>query len=91
LEWIEQFGAELICCPAQPGQYGPLVKACQKNGRKIPVLVVTRTPAVSEWLDALEGGASDYFGPPFESGHIGWIIDSAAKSAPMASYVSVVH
>ena len=91
IELIEAFGADLVCCPAQPLQYGPLVKACQRNRKKVPVIVVTHQPKVSEWLDALESGASDYFGPPFEPGHVGWIVDSAAVSAPMASYVSVMH
>lgn len=88
---VSRFGADLVCCSAQRTEYAPLMEAFRIKGLPVPVVIVTRRPVVSEWLDALEGGAADYFGPPFEAAHIAWIFDSAMKSAPMARCLSVVH
>ena len=47
----------------------------------LPVVVVTRLPESSRWLDALEAGASDYCGAPFERRQVQWIIDSICPIA----------
>ena len=41
-----------------------------------PVVVVSRLPDVSGWLDALEAGAADYCAAPFESIQLRWILDA---------------
>ena len=45
-----------------------------------PVVVVSPRPEISDWLDAIEAGATDYCAPPFESSHLRWILESASKS-----------
>jgi DNA-binding response OmpR family regulator len=53
----------------------------------LPVVVVTRMPRTSQWLDALDAGASDYCGAPFERVQVRWILNSlngGARSAAAA-------
>jgi len=38
--------------------------------------VVSRFPDVKQWLDALDAGASDYCGAPFERVQLHWILNS---------------
>jgi DNA-binding response OmpR family regulator len=42
----------------------------------LPVIVVTRLPEARNWLDALEAGAADYCGAPFEHVQLRWILGS---------------
>jgi DNA-binding NtrC family response regulator len=42
----------------------------------LPLVVVTRLPDNSRWLDALEAGAKDYCGAPFEHAQMQWIMDT---------------
>lgn len=50
-----------------------------------PVIVASRQPETSEWLDALEAGASDYCSAPFESHQIEWILDSTCRRTRTAA------
>ena len=50
-----------------------------------PVVVVSRYPEVSDWLDAIEAGAADYCAPPFETAHLAWILESAGKAVRAAT------
>jgi response regulator RpfG family c-di-GMP phosphodiesterase len=45
---------------------------------RLPVVVVTRLPDSQRWLDALEAGAKDYCGAPFERTQLRWILDTVA-------------
>jgi hypothetical protein len=42
-----------------------------------PVVVVSRLPEVSGWLDALEAGAADYCAAPFERLPMRWILETS--------------
>ena len=42
----------------------------------LPVVVVTRQPEARQWLDALDAGAADYCGAPFEHVQLRWILGS---------------
>jgi hypothetical protein len=44
-------------------------------------VVVSRLPEVSAWLDALEQGAADYCGAPFERKQVGWVLNSSLPAA----------
>src|SRR6266568_2452746 len=46
----------------------------------LPVVVVSRLPEVSAWLDALEKGAADYCGAPFERKQVGWVLNSSLRA-----------
>ena len=41
------------------------------------IVVVSRHPEVSQWLDAMEAGATDYCAAPFESAQVEWILTSS--------------
>ena len=43
------------------------------------VVVVSRLPKVSDWLDALEAGAADYCAAPFEVAQLKWILESSTR------------
>ncbi|MGE5648086.1 MAG: hypothetical protein ACM336_20100 [Acidobacteriota bacterium] len=84
LRVVDRIGADLIFCSSERERYLALLEAIAQFRPDLPVVVVSRTPEVSEWLDAIEAGASDYCAAPFETSHIQWILDSTLKhhSAP---------
>jgi DNA-binding NtrC family response regulator len=49
---------------------------------ELPVVVVSRIPEVRGWLDALEAGAIDYCGAPFEAAQLRWVLDSSLGTGP---------
>jgi FixJ family two-component response regulator len=51
---------------------------------RLPVVIVSRLPEVSEWLDALDAGAADYCAAPFEHQHMSWLIESALLASQQA-------
>jgi DNA-binding NtrC family response regulator len=44
---------------------------------RLPVIVTSRLPEVAAWLNALEAGAADYCGAPFEPTQVRWVLDTA--------------
>lgn len=63
----------------------------------IPVIVVTKHPDISEWLNAMDAGAADYTAPPFDRKQMEWMlatnlraygatisVNSRASTAPQA-------
>lgn len=76
---VDRVGADLVFCSSNRERYLALLEAIGRQKPELPVVVVSRTPEVSEWLDAIEAGASDYCAAPFESSHIQWILDSTLK------------
>ncbi len=79
VETAERAAADLIFCASDRDRYLALLEEVGRRSPELPVVVVSRTPEVSEWLDAIEAGASDYCAAPFESSHIQWILESALK------------
>ncbi|MBI3681236.1 MAG: hypothetical protein HY235_12675 [Acidobacteria bacterium] len=59
-----------------------LLDAIRSVQPELPVVVVSRNPQVHEWLDALEAGAADYCGAPFETEHLNWILKAHKPSRP---------
>ena len=56
--------------------------ACiQRSFPGVPVIVVSRVPEVSSWLRALEQGAADYCGAPFEARQLRWALNSSLAPA----------
>lgn len=85
LALIERLGPELVFCPAERKHYAALLEAVKQKWPGLPVVVVSRYPEVTEWLNAIEAGASDYCAPPFEPAHIQWILRAASRSQPHAA------
>jgi DNA-binding NtrC family response regulator len=48
---------------------------------EVPVVVVTRSPETKQWLDALDAGAMDYCGAPFERVQVRWVMNSVLSYA----------
>lgn len=56
------------------------LEAVRKKHPGLPVIVVSQHSNITEWLDALDGGAADYCSSPFELAHMGWILSSHQKT-----------
>ncbi len=79
------FAADLIFCAAEPECYREVLDELKHKKPGLPVVVVSRLPDISNWLDAMEAGASDYCAPPFDARHIQWIVQSAFRSQSIAA------
>jgi DNA-binding response OmpR family regulator len=42
-----------------------------------PVIVTSRLPEMKSWINALEAGAADYCGAPFEATQVRWVLNTA--------------
>ncbi len=73
----EQLHADAVFCSSEPRGYRTLLDAIRRRGLSVPVVVVSRIPEVSEWLNAIEAGATDYCAAPFEHRDMSWLIQSA--------------
>ena len=76
---------DVVFCPADGQHYRTVLEAAKQASRWAPVVVVSRRPEVSEWLDAIEAGATDYCAPPFEAAHIQWILETCRRSGRTAT------
>ena len=72
---LEQGDFELVFAPAMQ------LTRVQASCPGVPVVVVSRIPEVSAWLDALERGAADYCGAPFEARQVRWLMHSTMVQA----------
>ncbi len=59
--------------------------AVRRKHPGLPVIVVSQHSNVTEWLDALDGGAADYCSAPFELTHLGWILSSHQRPLARAA------
>ena len=59
---------------------GDSIETVRKQRPELPVVVVSRLPEVSGWLDALDAGACDYCGAPFEATQVRWVLDSSLRT-----------
>ena len=83
----EKRQAEVVFCNSDRRVYESLLRALEQSGLQLPVVVVSRIPETTEWLDALDAGATDYCAAPFERHHVSWLVQSALLSghaAPLA-------
>jgi DNA-binding NtrC family response regulator len=62
-------------------EYPETLAALREIQPQVPVVVVSRTPETRQWLDALEAGAMDYCGAPFEQVQVRWVMNSALSQA----------
>ena len=57
----------------------------RESNPEVPVIAVTRVPETTHWLDALDAGATDYCGAPFERIQFRWILNSVIRPARRAA------
>jgi len=72
-EW-ETSDADVIFAPSAD------LRTILRTRTDLPVVVASRMPEVSAWLDALQDGAADYCGAPFEATQLSWILRSTLGS-----------
>ena len=72
-------GAEIVFCSGDTADYGELLGELTSRGTRPAIVVVNRHPENSRWLDALELGATDYCGAPFEPTLMRWLVDSVLR------------
>lgn len=70
-------GADIIFAGGEKKQYLPLLNDLREAKPNMPFVVVTRIPETSDWLDALEAGATDYCSAPFEPRQMSWLMETA--------------
>jgi two-component system, response regulator FlrC len=73
---IARLQPDIVFCPATSSCFKQILEVVRKVHPGLPVVVVSRFPEVSEWLDAMDAGASDYFASPFEPVQVRWILES---------------
>lgn len=70
----------IVFCSSEPALRATVMDAVERSQPGLPVVVVSRLPQMSEWLDAMESGAADYCAAPFEPAQIRWILESNLRS-----------
>jgi FixJ family two-component response regulator len=70
--------ADMIFCGAEAN----IVTGLRTAKPFAPIIVVSRHAEVTNWLDAIEAGATDYCAAPFENAQIKWIVESSMRNTP---------
>lgn len=81
LAMVASSRVDMVFCPANPGDFRRVIQAVSNERAGIPVVAVSRHPEMRNWLDAIEAGASDYCGAPFEPRQMQWLLDSNVRRA----------
>jgi DNA-binding response OmpR family regulator len=85
-----QLGQSVKCADQGSGDPGEIqvifapetdLIGAQRSHPGVPVIAVSRLPEVSAWLHALEQGAADYCGAPFEARQVRWALNSSLAPA----------
>jgi hypothetical protein len=76
LSTVAESPAQIIFCGANT----EVVSDLRRTKPEAPIVVVSRHPEVSGWLDSIEAGASDYCAAPFESAQLEWILETSMRS-----------
>ncbi len=71
----------VICCAAQPRLYHPLIEGIRARGTGLPVVAVSSSTDVDEWLDAIQAGVWDYVSAPLEPDHVNYVVRNALRCA----------
>jgi DNA-binding NtrC family response regulator len=76
-DWLAHAEAQVVFCSGDNPHFRDAIRAARRHRPGLPMVVVTRLPEVSAWLDALEAGATDYCAAPFEPVQMRWVLDTA--------------
>jgi DNA-binding NtrC family response regulator len=75
----EMSQADILFAGGDGPDYRRTVSDLTERHPELPLVLVNRHPENNRWLDALELGAADYCGAPFESQQVSWLIDSVMR------------
>jgi len=82
----EVLDADIVFASGDGKRYVSVLKRVHESNPAMPFVVVTRLPETSDWLDALEAGATDYCSAPFEPRQLRWLMESAIpRTCPAAA------
>jgi DNA-binding response OmpR family regulator len=76
----DYLGADIVFVGGLPRDYLPLLRRLRGVDPFLPVVVIASVPHTSEWLDALDAGATDYCVPPFDMKHVRSLMAPGAAS-----------
>jgi len=76
---ILQRDVDIVFAGGDGPDYREIVRLLTARRPGLRVVLVNRLPENARWLDALELGAADYCGAPFESVQMEWLVDSLLR------------
>jgi DNA-binding response OmpR family regulator len=76
--------ADALFLSADHPNFRGTLSQLRESHPELPVIAVTRVPETAHWLDALDAGATDYCGAPFERVQIRWILNSVVRTERQA-------
>jgi DNA-binding NtrC family response regulator len=79
LNAVAESPAQVIFCGADIHT----VTKLRQTKPEASIVVVSRHPEVSDWLDSIEAGATDYCAAPFETAQMKWILETSMRNAPV--------
>ncbi|MBX5494299.1 MAG: hypothetical protein IRZ15_03095 [Bryobacteraceae bacterium] len=82
---LDRLGADILFCASNFTCFDSAKRAVARACKSTPIVVVSRFPEITEWLDAIEGGAADYCAPPFEEKQIAWILETNLERRRLAA------
>jgi DNA-binding NtrC family response regulator len=77
----EMRGADILFAGGDRPDYRQTVSDLTQRHPGLPLVLVNRHPENRRWLDALELGAADYCGAPFEATQVNWLIASVMRQS----------
>jgi DNA-binding response OmpR family regulator len=77
IEASDLMAADIIFAGGEASHYLAVLRRVRNVRPSVPFFVTTRLPSTTDWLDALEAGATDYCSAPFEARQVNWLIESA--------------
>jgi DNA-binding NtrC family response regulator len=72
-------GPHIVFAGGDGPDYREVVRRIMAVRPGMPVVLVNRHPENGRWLDALELGAADYCGAPFEPVQVQWVVNSVLR------------
>lgn len=78
-------GVDVLFAGGDEHDYRETVMRLATSRPDVPVVIVNRHPENSRWLDALELGAADYCGAPFEPVQMRWLLESVLRRPTAAA------
>jgi CheY-like chemotaxis protein len=79
----ELLEADIVFAGGEPACYLPVLRHVRENRPALPFVVVTKNAETSEWLDALEAGATDYCSVPIGTRQVRWLMASVPLSVQL--------
>ena len=78
-------GVDMVFAGGDGPDYREAVMRMSTARPDLPLVLVNRHPENARWLDALELGAADYCGAPFEPVQMRWLVGSVLRDTPRAA------